>query len=901
MRRQVRAFLTALIMLFTAVFAWGFEPVEAHADGGVVIKLHYHRGDGDYAPWSVWFWEDGKDGADYPFADEDGEKVATIELSAGCMKVGFIVRTQAWDKDISEDQFIDISEMISGTVHAYVEAGVKGATKTYGDDAVKGIKLKTAKYDGETTITVTMTSEIDKDMNDAFKVFGKSGDAKIKNVAYEGDYVYTLSLESKLEETKSYSITYDNTEYNVNMPIIYSTDAFEAKYTYSGNDLGATWTKDKTTFKLWAPTAEQAFVNLYKEGKEGVNDLIESVPMTAAENGTWVLEKEGDLNGTYYTYTVTIDGTNREACDPYARTTGVNGARAMVIDLDSTDPEGWDKDKNPHAGENITDAIIYEAHIRDLTTEEGAGITNVGKFLGVVETGTANSDGIATGLDHIKDLGVTHLHILPFYDFGSVDETKVVTGKYNWGYDPVNYNVPEGSYATDAYNGAVRVKEVKEMVKGLHDNGISVVMDVVYNHVQNASSYCFNVLVPGYFSRISETGVYSSGSGCGNDTASERSMVKKYIVESVCYWANEYHIDGFRFDLVGLLDTDTINEIITEVHKTRPDVIFYGEGWTMTTLVTKDNVTLATQTNSTEVPEFAFFNDTIRDALKGSVFDKKPGFVSGAQGQESKIIRCFKGADTWCKSPSQTINYASCHDNNTLFDRITLSVSDVSREDIIRMNNLAAAIYMTSEGVPFMQAGEEILRSKVNSDGTFNENSYASGDSVNSILYSSLADESTKAVYDYYKGLIEFRKAHKALRLSSAEEVKQYVGGIDFYESNIVGFDIDGSVEGEASDRIYVLFNANPEDKVVDLPAGDWKVCINDAKAGTETIETVSGSATVKGISALVLIQGDNGSAKANVGKASTGRPGLIAGISGGILVIVATIAAIVLKNRKKK
>lgn len=400
--------------------------------------------------------------------------------------------------------------------------------------------------------------------------------------------------------------------------------------------------------------------------------------------------------------------------------------------------------------------------------------------------------------------------------------------------------------------------EVKQMVKGLHENGISVVMDVVYNHVQSASDFSINKLVPGYFSRINTDGSYSNGSGCGNDTASERSMVKKYIVESVNYWADEYHIDGFRFDLVGLIDVDTINEIIETVHATHPDVIFYGEGWTLNTNVTKAGTTLATQKNSKETPEFAYFNDTIRDGLKGNVFDgSATGFVSGAQGKEQTIANCFIGNDSWCSSPSQTINYASCHDNHTLFDRLQNSRSDASLEDLVKMNNLAAAIYMTAEGIPFMQAGEEMLRTKLNDDGTFNSNSYNAGDKVNAIVWSSLEDATYASVFEYYKGLIAFRKAHPALRLASAKDVEAYVTTLDNLDANMIGFDIAGGMEGENAQEIYLVFNANPEDKTITLPEGDWNVYVNAEAAGTKALATISGETTVSGISALVLVKED--------------------------------------------
>jgi pullulanase len=887
-------------MLFLAIACNCRLPV--YADGGTVIRLHYHRDDGDYDPWRVWFWEEGKEGGDYYFEEEDGEMVATMDVTPGTTSVGFIVRTEDWAKDFDGDQYIDISEVVSGTVEVYVESGAPGFTKEYAADIVTGTKLKSAAYNGDGTVSVTMTGELSGDLASVFAVSGKDGELAISDVSDAGDFVYTVTLAEELNSARSYSITYDGTAYDITMPNVYSTEEFENAYTYEGTDLGATWTAEKTTFRVWAPTADEVVLNLYESGNSSENDLIESIPMTADESGTWVAEKEGDLNGTYYTYSATIDGTTREACDPYARTTGVNGERAMVIDLDSTDPEGWEDDTNPHAGESINDAVIYEAHIRDLTVSGDSGIENAGKYLGLIETGTTTESGVATGLDHIKELGVTHLHILPMYDFGSVDETSTDANLYNWGYDPVNYNVPEGSYSTDPYNGEVRVSEVKQMVKGLHDNGISVVMDVVYNHVYSASDFCFNKLVPGYFSRVNSDGSYSNGSGCGNDTASERSMVKKYIVESVNYWADEYHIDGFRFDLVGLLDVDTINEIVETVHETHPDVIFYGEGWSLSTDVTKAGVTLATQTNSSKTPDFAYFNDTIRDGLKGNVFDETAtGFVSGATGLEASISKCFLGNDTWCKSPSQTINYVSCHDNNTLFDRLQLSRPDAEFADLVKMNNLAAAIYLTAEGVPFMQAGEEMLRSKPNGDGTYNSNSYNAGDTINAINYSSLDDASYAAVFEYYKGLIAFRKAHAALRLSTAEDVAAHVTTLDNLDAQMVGYEITGGMDGESAEEIYLVFNANAEDKTITLPDGDWNVYINSEKAGTTPLETVSGEAIVGAISALVLVKETGVNVSADASATETGSMGETASDSAKTpqpaaiaIICIAAVAAIV-------
>lgn len=925
-KRLISAVLMSFLLVMTVVLSDIGMAISARADEGITLKLHYHREDGEYEKWDVWMWPDGGEGAGYPLEEEDGEMVATMAVAPGTSKVGFIVRTQDWDKDVDMDQFIDLSEVVSGTVHAYVESGVEGATKEYGGDVVTGTKLKSAIYDGKETVTVLFTGELTKEQEDSFYIIGRLGEIKVNDVALsekasDSEYYYALTIDESLDFRRNYRVGFDGQEYQINMPIVYSTDEFENNYTYNGDDLGATYSSDKTVFRLWAPTAETAYVNLYETGKAWEDDLKDKVEMKSDVNGTWVAEVSGDLAGTYYTYTVVLDGLNVEACDPYARTTGVNGKRAMVLDLDSTDPEGWAEDKNPHAGEKITDAVIYELHVRDFSVSEDGGIENPGKYLAFTQTGTATAGGNATGMDYIKNLGVTHVHLLPFYDFGSVDENAKGTEQFNWGYDPVNYNVPEGSYATDPYNGEVRVSEAKEMVEAFHDNGISVVMDVVYNHVYSGKDFCINRLVPGYFSRINADGTYSNGSGCGNDTASERSMVRKYIVDSVCYWADEYHIDGFRFDLVGLLDVDTINEIVTEVHKNHPDVIFYGEGWSMSTDVTKENVTLATQQSSAQTPGFAYFNDTIRDGLKGSVFNTaETGWASGSTGKERQMISSFMAAESWSKEPEQIVQYASCHDNNTLFDRIAVARTDLSRAEWIKMNNLAASYYLTAEGIPFMQAGEEILRTKVKEDGTYDSNSYSSGDEINCIKWGTLDDPEYQSNLEYYKGLISFRKEHGLLRLTSADEVAKRVTAVEGLDKNVIAFNLDNSDKGvadENAENIFLIFNPNQAETTVALPDGDWNVCAAGINAGTKSLDVVSGEITVEPISAVILTKGDSSIVSADDKKAidnsasdekstdenvdSSSKNKANTGVIAGIIVAIGAVAGIAAYIFKKK
>ena len=720
--------------------------------------------------------------------------------------------------------------------------------------AAEEVTVRNNLYREGVGIRVSMSSTLDDPMN-AFSVVGPEGELTISSVTADGK-IYTIETQEKIDLRNAYTLIFNDVEYAINLPSYYSTEEFEAEFTYNGNDLGANWAKDSTTFRVWAPTATAVMVNLYESGNPAEPDLIDQLEMKKDANGTWVLEHAGDLNAVYYTYQVDVDGKTVEACDPYARTTGVNGRRAMVIDLDSTDPEGWETDKDPHYDDAITDAIIYELHVRDLSVDNSSGIQNKGKFLGLIETGTTNSAGVPTGLDHIKNLGVTHIHLLPSYDYGSIDEDNLQDNNFNWGYDPQNYNVPEGSYSTDPHNGEVRVKEFKQMIKGLHDNGISVIMDVVYNHVYDAKGFCFNQIVPGFFSRITPMGNYSAGSGCGNDTASEREMVKKYIVDSVNYWADEYHIDGFRFDLVGLIDTETINEVVKTVKQKHPNVIFYGEGWTMDTQLTKEGYTLATQRNSEDIPNFAFFSDTIRDAIRGPMTNvTQPGYCSGGSGFGGNIVSCFKGMPSWCKTPSQTINYASCHDNHALFDRITMATPDATFEDRVRMNNLAAAIVMTSQGTPLFQAGEEMLRSKPLPDGTYDHNSYKSPDSVNNLKWNDLDQELYMDTYRYYQGLIKFRKAHPALRMTDAEQVQEAITAITDSKTSALAFQIDGKINGEQSDGLYVIFNPRAETADMVLPEGKWTIYINGDDAGVTPLGTAEGSVSVDPISAMVLVK----------------------------------------------
>ena len=629
---------------------------------------------------------------------------------------------------------------------------------------------------------------------------------------------------------------------------------------YTGNDLGAVYSPKMTRFKVWAPEAESVKLNLYKQG-EGDN-LIEQHIMKKSANGTYVFEKQGDCNGIYYTYTVVNHGEEQEAVDPYTKAAGVNGQRGMVINLAKTNPQGFEMDgyRNP---EHITDAIIYEGSVRDFTMDESSGVFHNGKFLGLTEANTTNHFGEATALDYISGLGVTHVQILPAFDFETVDE-KNQKAQYNWGYDPDNYNVPEGSYAVSPYDGAVRIQEMKQMVLALHSRGIGVIMDVVFNHTYRRDDSNLQKIVPGYYYRSDETG-YTNGSGCGNEVASDRPMVQKLIVDSLIYWAKEYHIDGFRFDLMGVLDIDTMNVIAERLKEIRPDIYLYGEGWNggPSSLAEEKR---AFKASAKKMPGIGMFNDDIRDTIKGSVFyDDHLGFVNGGTHLENALRYGITGAvahpqvdydaygsKPWAKEPGQSINYVSCHDNYTLWDKLSVSCPEASEEKKKAMNRLCAAIVFTSQGVPFIQAGEEFLRSKpLPEKKGFAENSYNMPDVVNSIKWDNIHEYPDMIAY--YKGLMALRKAHPVFRMQSEAEMTQNLCFLSDTPENVVAYLLKGKGADDTPENILVIFNGNDEEILYNLPEGKWKILVDDKTAGADGKKNISAKADVEPLSALVL------------------------------------------------
>lgn len=628
----------------------------------------------------------------------------------------------------------------------------------------------------------------------------------------------------------------------------------------SGSLTEMEYTPEVTNFTLWAPTADEVRLMLFDEGEGG--HASETISMVADKEGTWTAKVDKDLIGKFYTFNVKIkDKWLGDTPGINATAVGVNGKRAAIIDMKATNPEGWDTDKRP-AMASAADAIIYEMHHRDFSIDPSSGIQHKGKFLALTEEGTLSPEKLATGIDHLKELGVTHVHILPSYDYASVDETKLGDNKYNWGYDPQNYNVPDGSYSTDPYNPAIRIKEFKQMVQALHKAGIRVVLDVVYNHTFNTSESNFERTVPGYFYRQMPDGSFADGSACGNETASNRPMMRKYMIESVLHWLNEYHIDGFRFDLMGIHDITTMNEIRKAATAVDPSIIIYGEGWAAKAPQMPED-SLAMKANTYRMPGIAAFSDEMRDGLRGPFSDNHKGaFLAGVPGGEESIKFGIVGAikhpqvnndsvnyskASWAEQPTQMISYVSCHDDMCLVDRLKASVPGITPQELAKLDKLAQTAVFTSQGIPFIQAGEEVMRDK---KGV--HNSYESPDSINTIEWKRKAQNAD--VFAYYKGLIQLRKNHPAFRMGDAELVRKHLEFLPVEGSNLIAYRLKDNANGDAWKDIIVVLNSRKEPAKVTVPEGKYTVVGKDGLINDKGLGTVYGTEVmVPAQSALIM------------------------------------------------
>lgn len=628
---------------------------------------------------------------------------------------------------------------------------------------------------------------------------------------------------------------------------LYNTSEFKEKYIDTERKQGAVCTEEGTSFLLWSPLSEKAELRFYKEGEGGVSFF--QTEMKKEEKGMWSYETAENLHGVYYDFRTMTEGEETVFGDPYAKACGVNGKRSMAVDLKETNPKGWEEDRSPQKQE---ETVIYELHVKEFSWDEAGGFSkeNRGKYLAFTEEHTTlNKDGVhLTGLDYLKKLGITHVQIMPAYDYGSVDEKN--EEEFNWGYDPVNYNVPEGSYSSDPKHGEVRIREFKEMVQALHKNGFRVIMDVVYNHMYDLDSN-LNKAVPWYYFRTYENGEISNGSACGNDVASEREMCGQYILDSVLYWVEEYHIDGFRFDLMGLLDTELMNRIRKALDEKygRGEIILFGEPWAADETAAEGDAVMALKKNISHLDKYVgMFCDDTRDVIKGHVFEGEiPGFVNGAENMEEKILNSVKA---WCtketgiKAPSQVITYVSAHDNWTLWDKLSITTPDEERR--MMENKLAAAIYMTCQGHLFMLSGEEFARTK---DGQ--ENTYNSSISLNRLDWKRAYEYEELRIY--YEGLIALRKQLPGLCDKSEAAGKRIYGY--WKKQGAVGFFVENRKEGEHTlwDTLYIIYNATEEEVETALPKGEWEVLLNEEDSFSWKKQKKAEKATAAPLSALVL------------------------------------------------
>ncbi|ERJ13072.1 type I pullulanase [Haloplasma contractile] len=843
--------------------------------GDKTLVIHYKRTNGDYDDWNLWLWQSrpiDKDGKEYSFTrSDDFGKVARIPLKAelnDSTKIGIIVKKGDWEeKDIDQNRFINTYETDENNeVHVWLLQGEEMIYKNL-DNMYLGPRVTAYTINSLREITIETDQEISN--QDKIELLGGLENLDIRDVNINTDGMgatLTLAGDFDFSHTDYRILINGSTAKSFKGESLYNTNLFDEFLYYDGDDLGVTYTKSQSSFRVWAPIASEMKLTLYNGGDATKNDIYKQIDMTKSLKGTWVATVDEDLHGKYYTYKVTNHGNTHEVVDPYAKSAGVNGRRGMILDLNTTDPLNWNLTTAKTFVEH-EDAIIYELHVRDLSIHETSNVKDEykGKFMAFTQEGTTytNEDTgvtVTTGLDHIKELGITHVHLLPAFDYASVDERR--NDQFNWGYDPLNFNVPEGSYSTDPYNGEVRVNEFKQMVQSMHQNGIRVVMDVVYNHTGPTHDSNLNKLVPNYYYRIVD-GHWSNGSGTGSETASERKMVRKFIVDSVVYWATEYKIDGFRFDLMALHDIETMNQVRAALDEIDPSIIVYGEGWTggLTPLPWEQQVQ---KHHISQVPGVGVFNDDIREGLKSGfiqtgdrINDVKFGIVGAIDYYDpnNSNDQTYSDKYTWASDPQQSINYVTSHDNETLWDQIYNTAGHELESTRIQMQKLANSVVLTSQGIPFLHAGVDFLRTK---DGE--HNSYNLPDEINQLEWDRKAEYNY--VFEYYKGLIKLRNEHPAFRLNTREEVIEHFNFIhietysDSGEFEIIGYTLNNHANGDDWETILVLFNGNDTERTVDLAEyldGTWNVVVDENTAGTEILDTVDAdSITVAGHGTII-------------------------------------------------
>jgi pullulanase len=838
-----------------------------------VLTVHYYRYDGVYDEWNLWVWPIGGEGKGFAFRDKDASGFVTAAIGAEITQsdeYGVIVRRSEpgndWaEKDTNPDRFTKAKEI-------WIMQGDETIYTTKPVTATPPIQFAVADSTTEVLVRLMDTPE---DYG-VFTVY--QGEQRLASSARKGktSKQVIITLDEAITDVSKAYIVRDESGKHADKPLT-MRDILEPFY-YEGNDLGVTYAAAQSVFKLWSPTATAVSVALYDdagvynaEGKVTNHETTNVNTMTKnPTTGVWTALVTGNLDGKYYLYRVEfVDGTVHYAADPYAKAVSANGQRMAIVNLAATNPTPWQPTVRPAFSGNMQDAVLYELHVRDFSIDDDSGMTNKGKFLAFTETATKNSTGAASGVDHLKALGITHVHLLPSFDFASLNELTVddpssPNPKFNWGYDPRNYNVPEGLYATNPQDPTSRIREFKAMVQALHNAGIRIVMDVVYNHTFETGSTPFDAAVPQYYYRLTDTGDYANGSACGNEVASEHPMVRKFIVESCLYWAQEYGIDGFRFDLMGLIDVPTMEQITQELRaKVDPSIIVYGEPWQAggSPLEQQLQTTKGKQKNK----GFAVFNDNIRTAIKGDSDGTGKGFATGLAGTEDRIVYGVMGSvNDFTAQASESINYVTAHDNLNLWDKIarSLGASDLKNNpyslidsnkplfdnDAVKSVLLANGIIFTAQGVPFFQAGDEFLRTKFG-----DHNSYASPDAINRIRWENASRYST--VIDYYTGLIALRRAHSAFRMDTKADIESHMEVLE-QKNRVVSFVLKDNANGDAWKTIFVAYNANSDPVTLTLPeTGTWNQVVDASNAGTRALTIIEGTVTLPGLSMAVLYQ----------------------------------------------
>lgn len=846
-----------LLLVILAIYAVGF------LFASTTVIVHYHRFDGNYEGWNLWIWPVepiGQEGKSYQFTDVDDFGVkATVVLDLDLTKVGIIVRLGEWQmKDVAKDRFIEIKD---GFAEVWILQGVEEIYREKPDTSPRIFFAKLKDFD---LIEAYSTHPVDTTKTNIFAVFanGKATPITAVQKADPTDINVTRYFQIKLAKPLK--------EEDLSGDIFLSIEGFKEARVYAlevldnlyyDGPLGCLYTPIYTEFRVWSPVSKNVELILYKPNDKNPYRLpnendepYKIIQMQRANKGVWYAKVEGDLDGFFYRYRYNSYGKIREGVDPYSKAVSIAGKYSAIVDFSKTNPNGWNNDQYVTL-ESYVDAIIYEIHVADMTGSPTSGVQNKASYIGLTEDNTVGPSGVTTGLAHLKELGITHVHILPIYDFYSGDEfTRDFENRYNWGYDPYLYMCPEGMYSLNPADPYQRIVEVKQMIKTMHENGIGVILDVVFPHTFGVGELSpLDQAVPYYYYRIDRMGQHVNESGCGNTTASERVMMRKLILDAVSWWAKEYHVDGFRFDQMGLIDKETMLLVEETLRQINPSVIIYGEPW--------GGLGVSPRFGKQNIGEtrIAAFNDGIRDAIRGSVFDVSiKGFALGAIGRETRIKRGVVGSINYdnklildfASSPEQTINYIESHDNHTFWDKNVLATQldktkTWTQDELKNAQKLGAAIILTSQGVPFLHAGQDFCRTK-----NFNGNSYNAPLSLNALDYSRKLEFID--VFQYHKGLIELRKTHPAFRMRTAEQIKRH---IEFLETprKIVAFQIKDHANGDEWKNILVIYNGNVTEIEFELPHGTWKVVVDDQNAGTSVLYELQGKVRLAPLSAFVM------------------------------------------------